>query len=123
MSDNRKKVSYLRALEIDQVKRGFFLWWNQRYVTKANTAPSPTVKTVIDDLNSERKDWGIAVFSALKLSGRINVLYPSKDILHKEIKFQAGKQVAYKVYGPKNRYGKQSVIAEKKERTEKAGTL
>jgi hypothetical protein len=59
----------------------------------------------------------------MKLSGRINVLYPSKDILHKEIKFQAGKQVAYKVYGPKNRYGKQSVIAEKKERTEKAGTL
>jgi len=114
-----KHITYKRALEIDQIKRGFFLWWNQKYVTKANESPAPTIGKVINDLNAEQKDWGVAIYISLKLTGKLTVMYPKRLELHKEIKFKEGKQVAYKVYSPKDKHGKQTVIAQKKEREDK----
>lgn len=117
-----KKITYKRALEIDQIKRGFFLWWNQKYVTKGNEHPAPTLNTVMTDLINERKDWIIAIYTALKLSGKVSILYPNKPELHKEIKFKDGKQVAYIVYSPKTRLGFQNIIAQKKEREDVIAT-
>lgn len=117
-----KHITYKRALEVDQIKRGFFLWWNQKYVTKGNPHPAPTLKTVIADLLIERKDWSIAIYIALKLSGKVSILYPNRAELHKEIKFKDGKQVAYIVYSPKSRLGFQTIIAQKKEREDVIAT-
>jgi len=111
-----KHITYRRALEVDQLKRGFFLWWNQKYVTVANPSAAPTLTTVLNDLAAEQKDWGIAIYISMKLSGKLMVMYPKKPEIHKLIKFKDGKQVAYTVYAPKDRHGKQAVIAQKKER-------
>lgn len=111
-----KHITYRRALEIDQIKPGFFLWWNGKYVTKSNPYPTPSIETVINDLNRERKDWSIAIHIQMKLSGTVSICYPNRAELHKVIKFRDGKQVAYTIYSPKSKIGFQTVIAQKKER-------
>ena len=115
-----KHITYKRALEIDQIKRGFFLWWNGKYVTKGNPYPAPSVDKVITDLNRERKDWSIAIYISLKLTGTVSICYPNRAELHKVIKFRDGKQVAYTVYSPKSKLGFQTIIAQKKERGKEA---
>ncbi len=116
-----KNITYKRALEIDQIKRGFFLWWNGKYVTPYNTHPTPSVESVINDSIKERKDYSIAIYIALKLSGVVSICYPTRPELHKVIKFRDGKQVAYTVYAPKSKLGFQTIIAQKKERGKAVG--
>lgn len=111
-----KHITYRRALEIDQIKRGFYLWWNGKYVTKGNSFPAPSVPTVIEALNKERKDWSIAIHIALKLSGMVSICYTDRSDVHKVIKFKDGKQVAYTIYSPKSKLGFQTIICQKKER-------
>lgn len=109
-------ITYQKAVEIDKIKRGFFLWWNQTYVTIATDYPRPRLTTVLSDLQKQNKYWGVAIYIALALTGILKLYYPGGKDLHKEICFKQGKQVAYTVYAAKNKYGQKAVIAQKTEK-------
>lgn len=108
-----RRVTYLRALEIDQLKRGFFLWWTLKYQNQNTPTPAPTVDTVINDSNKEALVYGETIYKAMKLTGKVNTFYSNNRGCHKEMYFKDGRIVSYKVYSPKDRKGNQIVISKR----------
>lgn len=105
-----KRVTYLRALEIETKARGFLIWWHEKYQDKNNPNPSPTVKRVLNDIMLDHKNYGPAVYKNLKLTGLLRVLYPNDNIIWKEIRFKDGKETGYLIYSKKGRAGEQRII-------------